>query len=612
MNNITRIRKWLHWKLILAILLNVVAIALLAPWIVQNKETVPLSVATAAIGYFIRRRALDPLLFGIAILIAEFTSEHTVGPQVLCVLTLGALAISGRPRFALFLGIAGLSILTLAINLKFMFAGSILTLQDLHYFALEFHDNIGVMASQPTLVAYISVTAIAFPMLSIWLWRQDSWTTEAHITHSGRTEWIVKGFAALGALWCTAALSQAATVASATSAWDFGRTDQPISTFFSTLYLDAKPSYHKVDTADFSDRVKVLQSVDKTSKDLPDIIVFLQESQFNLHSIAKCPITICNLDVFNSRDTTTDLGELRVHTFGGGTWLSEFALATGLPHSLFGRAGDYVPFNVAPRVERSFVRSLKAAGYYTVVVYPVGGGMVNARQAYKAYGFDEFLDKNDLGLGDGFANTDSRMHQAAVRVLHSARRHGKPVYLMAVTIFNHSQHGVRMDRVPNEMQRAAEKVFDDPAESRNLADYVWRTDEFGKAYSRTRDEIIGSDRRSILAWFGDHQPPFAKAPRLLASIQSRFPRSNILNGFFTWYNIESNFQPGAAGAVPNQLDIAFLPGLLAQRGGVPLDDWLAANVVARDKCGGLVIECVEPTWRDAYYTYLLDDLKVIR
>jgi hypothetical protein len=53
----------------------------------------------------------------------------------------------------------------------------------------------------------------------------------------------------------------------------------------------------------------------------------------------------------------------------------------------------------------------------------------------------------------------------------------------------------------------------------------------------------------------------------------------------------------------------FLPGLLAQAAGAPIDDWLAANVLARNQCAGLLEACRAPGVREAYLSYLWGDLK---
>jgi len=426
--------------------------------------------------------------------------------------------------------------------------------------------------------------------------------------------WAARGLAAVMAVWCTAELGHAAKGVSQQSPWFLSETPRktPVSTFLSTLHLQPVAGYEKAETAQFARDVKALRLASPTRRPAADIVLFLQESQFNPTAFEGCPPSLCQSALFQGDAQTTDDGELRVHTYGGGTWLSEFSVATGIPHTLYGRSGDYASFNVAPGVNRSFVRSLKAAGYHTVAVYPVKGGMMNARTAYRAYGFDDFFDSADLGLPGTFETTDAVMHAAAVETLKRARRHGKPVFLLALTIFNHGEHGVGAKPVPRDLKAQARQAMRPDIETDNLADYVWRTREFGKAYAQTRTAVLGAAKPAVLAWFGDHQPPFATAPRLRDLVRASAASPPVPHRYVTWYHIATNRERQEPGPRRRRLDITFLPGLLAQRAGVELDDWLAANVLARERCGGLLIECVDAASRNTYYSYLLGDLHSIR
>jgi hypothetical protein len=300
-----------------------------------------------------------------------------------------------------------------------------------------------------------------------------------------------------------------------------------------------------------------------------------------------------------------------VHVFGGSTWLSEFAFATGVPHDAFGPAGEFASFSVAPHVHRSFVRSLKAAGYRTVALYPTRGGMMNGRIAYAGYGFDEFLDAAELGLPETWGTPDALVHEAARRVLASKRQGDQPVFLFALTIFNHAEHGVEMDRVPAELRAAAAREFTSADEARSVADYVWRSREFERELKLTREAVLGNAQRpAVLAWFGDHQPPFANAITLRDRMRSLPTETGTVPARFqTWYEVSSNRPERAPAQAPRALDLVFLPGLLAQAAGAPIDDWLAANISARIQCAGLLEACRMPGARAAYLSYLWGDLK---
>ncbi len=162
-----------------------------------------------------------------------------------------------------------------------------------------------------------------------------------------------------------------------------------------------------------------------------------------------------------------------------------------------------------------------------------------------------------------------------------------------------------MHRVPPELVERASAAFPHRPDAENIADYVWRTRELQRVMAATRRTVLGG-WPAVLAWYGDHQPPFGTAPGLLPKIGALTPRAPAR--FQTWYEISSNLPaPPPRSAAP--LDIAFLPGLLAQHAGVPLDDWLAANVTARELCGGLLYECRDPQVRNAYLSHVGNDLK---
>lgn len=604
-----------RWKAILAGVALLLLVLLLVPQLYLAKSTpLALFLAVGVVGFFVRRSFFDAALFVVAHLVAVSFGEPAAGPFALAFLCLVLLAMSGRPRFSVLAGAALFALFLVSVELKSRFAGSVLTWQDVHYFFLQFHDNIGVMASQPTLLLYAAGACLLLIAIAVGVWRLEGPFRAERRRGMLAAHYLARGLAVFVALWCASELEAISRAESLKNRWHFSsaETFTPVATFLSTLHIQPQALHRHADTGPFSRDVQAARAASSSSKAPADIVVFLQESQFNPAAIRGCPPALCQSALFQAREETTDEGELRVHIQGGGTWLSEFALATGLPHTIFGRAGEFAPFNIAPGINRSFIRSLKAAGYHTVAVYPVGGGMMNARKAYTGYGFDEFLDAGDLGLPGSYDTHDAAIHEAAVKALGAARQKGKPVFLLALTIFNHGEHGVAMNRVPAAIRAEAQAAGGSDIEKDNLADYVWRTREFEAAYAKTRQALLGSPRPAVLAWFGDHQPPFGNAPGLRDRIKASAGEPKVPDRYVSWYNIASNAARTQAGAKRHRLDVAFLPGLLAQRAGVPLDDWLGANVLARERCGGLLIECTDAAARDGYFSYLLDDLQAVR
>ena len=565
-----------------------------------------LSAAAALVAYIGRRRLADALVLGLPPL-AGRAVDTELGAQALLVACLAVYLLTRRPRFAAVAGSAGVALLLAGVRLKLRFAGTPLTWQDVRFFFRQFADNVGVLATQPTLLLYAGsflVLALA-GCLAAWRWNPPGRPV-------GRSAPIAA--AALAALLVAhgaGLIVQGASTLSRSGAWFVadGLLERPLLGFFATAFLQPRWEVPAADTLAFRQDSRGLVSASDGSRPA-DIVVILQESQFNPATITGCSSAACRLDVFAAAGDTIAYGPLQVHTFGGGTWLSEFALETGVPHDAFGPAGEFAPFSVAPHVQRSFVRSLKAAGYRTVALYPTRGGMMNGRAAYAGYGFDKFLDAAELGLPETWDTSDALVHQSARRVLAQERQYDQPVFLFVETLFNHAEHGIHMERVPAALLAETSGDFDGQDEAWSVADYLWRTREFEREIVLTRQAVLGTSRPAVLAWFGDHQPPFANAVTLRSRMRST-PTENgaVPAKYQTWYEVSSNRPGRIRKDAPSALDLVFLPSLLAQAAGAPIDDWLAANLQARNKCAGLLEPCRTPGVREAYLSYLWGDLK---
>jgi Sulfatase len=575
------------------------------PWRALD-QPLALSAAAALVAYIDRRRLADALVMALPPLAGPWVDTE-LGAQALLVASLTLYLLTRRPRFAAVAGSAAVALLLAGVQLKQRFAGTPLTWQDLRFFFSQFGDNLGVLGTQPTLVAWAG-GAVGLALLVC----AAAWAWEGPGRPVGRAGPIVA--AALAGLLLghhAGLMAQGVAALGSSGAWFVasGLQDRPLIGFFATRTLQPRWQGPAVDTQDFR-RASQRWISAGTSAPPADIVVILQESQFNPATLAGCSPRTCQVEAFSANGQTLAHGPLQVHTFGGGTWLSEFTLQTGVPHDAFGPAGEFASFSIAPHVRRSLARSLKAAGYRTVALYPTRGGMMNGRTAHAGYGFDEFLDAAQLGLPEAWGTPDALVHEAARRVLAEQRRHGQPVFLFVETLFNHAEHGVEMDRVPPALRAAAARDFASEDEARSVADYVWRSREFAREMATTRQAVLGTTRPSVLAWFGDHQPPFANAQSLRQKVQPLpTPTGQVAAKYQTWYDVSSNRAPRGGPAVPSALDLAFLPGVLAQAAGAPLDDWLAANVQARVGCEGLLQACRATGGREAYLAHLWGDLR---
>ena len=192
----------------------------------------------------------------------------------------------------------------------------------------------------------------------------------------------------------------------------------------------------------------------KSTQVHPDIVSVLEESTYDPTMLAICTLPLCKHKMFQADGRTRAHGTLTVHVWGGGTWTSEFALLTGLDHEIFGDAGLYAPYNLAPRVVHTLPKVLHDAGYRTIAIYPMSGDFINARNAYKFYGFDQFYDGQDYGLS--WESSDNDLMQVFDRIYADEKKAlgDKPLFIMMLTLRQHGPH--------NEPYKEMQPPYDKP------------------------------------------------------------------------------------------------------------------------------------------------------
>ncbi len=290
---------------------------------------------------------------------------------------------------------------------------------------------------------------------------------------------------------------------------------------------------------------------------LPDIFFLLQESTF-LPEVLQPDHKPKRIFA----GAAAQRGPLKVHTYGGGTWRTEFSLTTQMRPQEFGGDGLYVFHQLEGRVHRSIFTELKKLGYRTVVFYPVPGFFINAAPFYASIGVDEFYDAQSLGIATGWdwKIPDDFFYKAMLKKLEGS---DKPVVAFMLTISQHGPHATQ-----------------DP-----LADYIQRFDEADKAYGDFVDALQARGRPAGVVTFGDHQPEFTL--RFISDEKARH---------LTVYDIRCvNFACDGQSERPDAkpLDIVMLAPAALERFGFGLDDLSLAQRKAFQGCEGDTDACLE-------------------
>jgi phosphoglycerol transferase MdoB-like AlkP superfamily enzyme len=339
---------------------------------------------------------------------------------------------------------------------------------------------------------------------------------------------------------------------------------------------------------------------------LPDIVVVLEESTFDPTILADCTIAECRSAMFDADVSTVTHGPLEVHTFGGGTWTSEFTFFSGLPNTLFGPGGTYAPFNLAPRVRYTLPRVLKEHGYRTIAVYPMTANFVNARRAYAFYGFDAFHDSNEFALT--WESPDLAIEQELEKIYARERAaSNQPLFLMLLTMRQHGPHIDPYTRLPKPFDHPLFPALDQELNVR-MSNYLARMRGSLDALARLQAMLFASGRPAILAHFGDHQPSFdglISSLRITEAAQKLGdPRS------LTYYMIRSNGAAPARHGYP-VLDLGFLAGLILDVAEIPKGPFFTANAALRERCQGRYLDCSDTELLDSYLSFVFSRLQSI-
>ena len=243
---------------------------------------------------------------------------------------------------------------------------------------------------------------------------------------------------------------------------------------------------------------------------LPDIIIVQSESLFDPSRLAGVHLdAIPHLRAAMGRAWS---GALHVPTFGGGTIRTEFEVLTGLPLAAF--AGVRYPYLQLRRSQiPGLVRELKAREYRTLAIHPNGGAFWNRNDAFRALGFDRFID------GDAFREAERHGHyvsDAALveRIMAELDDAGSPQMVMAISIQNHGPYEA-VPLVPNDRPDIHVAGLDHSSRLR-LQTYIAMVQASDVQLARLIEFIEARPRRTLLLVYSDHLPPlngvFAQLP----------------------------------------------------------------------------------------------------
>jgi len=317
----------------------------------------------------------------------------------------------------------------------------------------------------------------------------------------------------------------------------------------------------------------------------PHIVMVLDESSFDMSAAPGVKLPADYKRHFESLDGKRR--SLLVESTGGPTWYAEYNVLTGLSTRSFGRNQYFVTRIAAGRVQRGLPKALRHCGYRTFTLYPAHNAFLSAGRFQAGTGVERMIDYRQLGMGD--VEPDSFFYDRAADLIRRERG-DNPLFLFVYTVANHFPWYTtyRPDLTPDWRPLGNESDVDEYIRRQTMSARDYRA-----FVERLKREFPGEP--FLIVRFGDHQPTIsAKVIDPAADEETTARRIRIYDPryFTTYYAIDAiNHKPPDLSSAAAKLDAAYLPIVIQEAAGVPLDPSFREQKRIFNRCYGLFYSC---------------------
>lgn len=482
------------------------------------------------------------------------------------------LAVLGRPAIAAFISLTLIVILIQLSNYKFEITWMTITFLDVLIIDPDTFSFLLSVSPKARLGVMIGV-AVVVPLL-ILIWRSDPFRARRHVS-------------TLGAAGCATIIAGLSIAVPEHGSEPF-RGSNHVSGFMRSAFTSAfqlsTQGWLESDL-EVTERLRSGPGVCAPAQKPPHIVLVLDESSFDVTAASNINVPQGYEDHFRSLDGKKRL--FSVETTGGPTWYSEYNVLTGLSAKSFGKLMFYVTRIAAGHVKRGLPHTLRNCGYKTFTLYPAYGAFLNARRFQTSAGVQKLIDQDEMKAGD--PEPDQFFYNQAAKII-GREGSASPLFLFVYTAANHFpwDDTFRPDLTPG---------WKNPGNTAEIDEYLRRQMMSAADYVAFKERLAREfpDESFLIVRFGDHQP-FISAKFLEPGRDISEIARHIMNGdpryFTTYYAIDGvNFTPADLTLANDTLDAPYLPLVVLEAAGLPLDPSFAEQKQIMLRCKGLFFGC---------------------
>jgi Ca2+/Na+ antiporter len=288
------------------------------------------------------------------------------------------------------------------------------------------------------------------------------------------------------------------------------------------------------------------------------------------------------------RSTDGSLRELRVETYGGASWLTEFSLLAGVSTHSFGGMRQFVQTFMQGKLKDTVPQVLERCGYRNVLFYPMLKNFVSNDRFYNSIGLKEIFDLKAQGAKSAQERDQFYYNNAMAEMARHFQASRQPLFTFIQTMSAHWPYDYPFE--PDAVVSGG-----GPGTDPEMHEYLRRVSLAKMDYDYLLSELARRfpHERFLVVHYGDHHP---MATRTLLGFGAGTEAEDVTLdadsiGFLTYYAVQGvNYRPPALPPYPT-LDVAYLGTLILDQAGLPLSDSHRERRRLMNLCAGRYHSC---------------------
>ncbi|MGQ0673405.1 MAG: sulfatase-like hydrolase/transferase [Hyphomicrobium sp.] len=303
------------------------------------------------------------------------------------------------------------------------------------------------------------------------------------------------------------------------------------------------------------------------------------------------------------RSFDSQMHPMRVETYGGASWLTEFSILTGVSTYSFGGMRSFVHSLMSGKVRDTLPQALARCGYRNVVLFPGDKNFVSYAKFYAAAGMPEIRDIRDM-KGSRINERDRFFYGQALDVMGEHFKSSRqPLFTYVLTMATHGPY----DRT---YMPEVDVPGGGPGTNAEMHEYLRRLSMARADYDGFVADLKRRfpKERFLIVHYGDHHPTATRAYLGQGKVEHPqdvvLPRDSI--GFLTYFAVQGiNHLPPPLPTV-DVLDVPYLGTLVLEAARLPLSDAALERKRLMTVCRGRYFGCSDQQEILAFHRRLID------